>query len=78
MKIKRLILVSLLFKIICLTLKSDSCKNDEPIIIEEKITNNVQIRFYYNGPSISMYDVDCVYGGDRDGFQYTKNQKIDS
>jgi hypothetical protein len=55
MKIKRLILVFLLFKIICLTLKSDSCKNDEPIIIEEKITNNVQIGSYVNGTSISMY-----------------------
>jgi hypothetical protein len=54
MNIKRFIIVFLLFKIICLTLKSDSCKKEEPIIIIEKITYNVQKGFYINGTLISM------------------------
>ncbi|MEI6047335.1 MAG: hypothetical protein WCS03_00425 [Bacteroidota bacterium] len=56
MKIKSFILVFLLLKII-LTLKSDSCKKDEPIIIKEEITNNDQKGSYMNGTSISMYEL---------------------
>lgn len=55
MNLKRFIIVFLLFKIICLTLKSDSCKKEEPIIIIEKITYNVPIESYIIGASISKY-----------------------
>lgn len=55
MNLKRFIIVFLLFKIICLTLKSDSCKKEEPIIIIEKITYNVPKGSYINGTSISVY-----------------------
>ena len=57
MKIKSYILIFLLFKII-LTVKSDSCKKDELIVIEEEITNNVQNGSYLKERSISVYDLD--------------------
>jgi hypothetical protein len=57
MKIKRVILVFFIFKIICLTLKSDSCKKDEPRINNEKITGSVQKGPCVKGTSISIYDL---------------------
>jgi len=55
MNLKRFIIVFLLFKIICLTLKSDSCKKEEPFIIIEKTKYYVPKESYINGTSISMY-----------------------
>ena len=75
MNIKRFNLVFLLIKIICLTLKSDSCKKEEPIIIIEKITYNVQKGSYINGTSISMYKLNSSMGQTGNVFstQITKN-----
>lgn len=62
MKIKRLILVGILIKIICLTLKSDSCNKDEHGINFNKIIGHVQKEFCVNRTSISMYDLNSSEG----------------
>ena len=63
MKIKSYILIFLLFKII-LTVKSDSCKKDEPIVIKEGI-NNVQNESYLKETSISIYELSSLMGQSR-------------
>jgi hypothetical protein len=65
MKIKRLILVGILIKIICLTLKSDSCNKDEPGLNFDKIIGHVQKEFCVNRTSISMYDLNSSEGQTR-------------
>ena len=55
MNLKRFIIIFLIIKIICLTLKSDSCKKEEPIIIIGKITSNVPKGSYINGTSVSQF-----------------------
>ena len=59
----------------CLTLKSDSCKKEEPRINNEKITGNVQKGLCVNGTSISIYDLNCSMGqtGNVFGTQITNN-----
>jgi hypothetical protein len=61
MKIKSYILVFLLIKII-LTVKSDSCKKDEPGSIEESITQTVQKEDFVYRTSISMHELDFSGG----------------
>ena len=63
MKIKSYILILLLFKII-LTVKSDSCKKDDPIVIKEEI-NNVQNESYLKETSISIYELNFPMGQTR-------------
>jgi hypothetical protein len=77
MKIKSFILVFLLFKII-LTLKSDSCKKNEPIIIIEKITDNVQKGSYVYVTSISMYDLNSSIIETRNVFNTQITNKSDT
>jgi hypothetical protein len=62
MKIKRLILVGILIKIICLTLKSDSCKKDELGLNFDKVIGHVQKGFWVNLTSISIYDLNSSEG----------------
>jgi hypothetical protein len=77
MKIKSFILVFLLLKII-LTVKSDTCKKDEPIFINEIVTDNIQKGSYIDGTSISVYELNSYMGQPWNVFSTQITNNIDT